>query len=100
MTFEDFLRRAREVQKLDPTLHKQMASLYVDGGTLQQVVRAVLDLREDIQTRLSNTYMVDDSAVKVCIGLQGQVLGINNVLGLIHELMRQPEEETDEIKAP
>lgn len=100
MTFEDFLRRAREVQKLDPTLYKQMASLYVDGGTLQQVVRAVLDLREDIQTRLSNTYMVDDSTVKICIGLQGQVLGINNVLGLIHGLMRQPEEETDEIKAP
>ena len=100
VTFEEFVARAYEVQKLDPTLHKQMAHLYVDRGTLQQVVRAILDFRTEMQQNLANTYMVDDNAVKTCIGLQGQVLGINNVLGLIHELMRQPEEETNEIKAP
>lgn len=102
MTHEEFIARAKEVQELDKDLWRQLRSLYVDGGTLQQLVRAILDFKTDIHERMANTQMVTDEAIRTAIGLQGQVLGINNVLALIEELMKEPEAEgeTENATAP
>jgi hypothetical protein len=94
-TFEEMEIRAREVSGLDKDLHRQLRQLFTDRGTLQQLVRAIYDLRQDCMTSLAGAHMTSDDMVKMCIGLQGQVQGINNVLGLIFTLMQDPVEEED-----
>lgn len=90
MDWDEFLARAKEVTETDKDLWKQLRALYTDRGTLQQLVRAILDMEEDLKEGLANTQMISDEKIRVAIGLQGQVLGIKNVLGLIAELMREP----------
>lgn len=90
MTYEEFLARANEIQVLDKDLWRQMRSLYVDRGTLQQVVRAIQQFKTDILEQMSNRQMISDEHVRIAIGLQGQVLGINNILALLHGMMQEP----------
>lgn len=96
MNHDEFKARAFEVGELDRTLGKQLRSLYVDNGTLQQLVRAIYDLRGDLQESLSKGMMVSDEAIRVAIGLQGQVLGIDTVLDLMLTLMNTTEAKDDE----
>lgn len=98
MTFEEFTARGREIRTLSPNLHRMLAQLYVDGGVLQQIVKVILEHQDDIKTTLANTQMVDENAVRVCTGLQGQVLGISGILQLIHELLTQPEGENNVVE--
>lgn len=90
MTHEELIARAQEVKELDPQLWREIRSLMVPGGTLLQVVRAVLDLRRDMQDAMTNIHMVSDEAIRRCIGMQGQVLGMNQVLALFVTLMAEP----------
>lgn len=92
LTYEEFLDKAKEVQELDKNLNKQLAHLYVERGTMQQVVRAILDQRDDLKESLSKTLMINEENIRIAIGIQGQVSGIDTVLALIHHLMQQPEE--------
>jgi hypothetical protein len=97
MTYEEFLLAAKEVSELDKDFDKQLRALFVQKGTLKQLVRAILDYRMDISVAFERSDIVSEDAVKVAIGLQGQIRGIDNILALIHELMTQtkPEEEED-----
>lgn len=96
MDWDEFLARAKEVTEIDKDLWKQLRSLYVDKGSLQQLVRAIMDMEGDLKETLANTQMISDEKIRVAIGLQGQVLGIKNVLGLICELMREPAKADDD----
>jgi hypothetical protein len=98
-TLEEMEVRAREVPALDKDLHRQLQQLFVEKGTLQQLVRAIYDLRQDVMGALAGAHMTSDDMVKMCIGLQGQVQGINNVLGLIFTLMQKPNDEEEEEKS-
>lgn len=92
MTYEEFINRARDVQP-DNDLWRQARSLYVDGGTLLQVVGAILDQRKNVVHQLENTHMIRDEDIRMAIGLQGNVRGIDNVLQIIHGLMLDPNSE-------
>lgn len=99
MTWEEFLARAREVKALDKELWRQLRSLYVDNGSLQQVVRALLDTKEELQEGMANCHMVSDESIRRAIGLQGQIMGLQTALQAIHELMQEPREVEDEQEA-
>ena len=96
LSTEEFIARAREIRELDQDLGKQLRSLYVDGGTLQQLVRAILDQRSDLQESLAKNLMVTEEAIRIAIGIQGQVLGMDTVLDLILNLMNSIGDEKDE----
>jgi hypothetical protein len=97
LSYEEFLARAKEVQELDKTFGKQLRSLYVDKGTLQQLVRATLDLRDDLKEALAKNHIVNEESIRMAIGMQGQVSGIDTVLGLIFDQMNAAEDnEADE----
>jgi len=96
MTYEEFLIEGQSVKALDPTLWKQMRQLFVEHGTLVQIVAAILQARADLQERLANSQIIEDRDVRMAIGIQGQVLGINNILALIYELMQEPTPEADD----
>lgn len=97
MTYEEFIHRA-ESSKLDEDLWKQARSLYVDGGTLTQVVKCLLQQRTNVANQLANTHMIQDEDIRRAIGLQGNVRGIDNALQIIHGLMLDPNSEaTDDI---
>lgn len=92
MTYEEFLSRATNVTP-DADLWRQMRSLYVDRGTLLQVVAQVLEFRRDVMDRLASTHMIQDEDIRTAIGLQGNIRGIDNVLQIIHNLMIDPDSE-------
>lgn len=96
MTWEEFLARAREIRVLDKELWRQLRSLYVDGGTLQQLVRALLDTKEELQEGMANCHMISEESVRRAIGLQGQIMGLQTALQVVHELMQEPQEVQDE----
>ena len=96
LSAEEFLERARQVRELDADLGKQLRALYVDGGTLQQLVRAILDQRGDLQESLAKNLMVTEEAIRIAIGIQGQVLGMDTVLDLILNLMNSIGEEDEQ----
>jgi hypothetical protein len=89
--------RRRKSRNLTRTSTSNSAPSFVQKGTLKQLVRAILDYRMDISVAFERSDIVSEDAVKVAIGLQGQIRGIDNILALIHELMTQtkPEEEED-----
>lgn len=98
MTHEEFIARAEEVRTLDPDLWRQLRQLYVEKGTLQQLVRAMLDFKRDVQETLANTHMISQEDIHKAIGLQGNVRGIDNVLGLIFNLMQEPQQEAEDVE--
>lgn len=96
MTYEEFLALAKGVQKLDSGLHRQLRSLMVEGGTLAQLTRVILDTRDGLQEQLANKQMIEDRDIRIAIGMQGQVLGLNNVLQVIWQTMQEPPKEDEE----
>lgn len=96
MSWEEFLARAREIRVLDKELWRQLRSLYIDNGTLQQLVRALLDTKEELQEGMANCHMISDENVRRAIGLQGQIMGLQTALQVVHELMQEPREVQDE----
>lgn len=92
MTYDEFLARANEVQQLDKRLAGQLRALYVERGTLQQLVRAILDQRRDLSSAMESADMISEDAVRKAIGIQGQIRGVDTVLMLIHELMTKEED--------
>lgn len=99
MTFDQMIAQAREIRSLDPLLHRKLVHLYVEGGPLCQLVRAMLDMKGDLTEAMMGTHMITDDKIRTALGLQGQVLGINNVLGLIHTLMKEPAKDDDNADA-
>jgi hypothetical protein len=96
MTYEEFIRRA-EGAEVERDLWRQMRSLYVEGGTLTQVVKAILEQRTNVAHQLANTHMIRDEDIRMAIGLQGNIRGIDNVLQIIYGLTIDPDSEaTDE----
>ena len=87
LDYEEFLARAKAQETVDDDIAFQLRQLYVDGGTLLQLVHHMLDTRDQLREALAKTAMVDDNAIRRCIGLQGQVTGIDTALGVIHTLM-------------
>ena len=96
MSYEEFLGVAKGVQKLDPGLWRQLRSLMVEGGTLAQLVRALLDTRDGIQEQLANKQMIRDEDIRIAIGMQGQVLGLNNALQVIYQALQEPPKEDED----
>lgn len=96
LSYDEFLARAKEVQELDKTFGKQLRSLYVDRGTLQQLVRAILDMRDDLKEALAKGHIVNEESIRLAIGVQGQISGIDTVLGLIFDQINTADSEADE----
>lgn len=87
ISWDEFIARAKEVPETDRNIALQLRQLYVDRGTLQQVVASILLGRQDLLEAMSKTQMVSEDAIRQAIGLQGQIAGIDYVLQAIHELM-------------
>lgn len=96
MRYEEFIRRA-EGSTVERDLWRQARSLYVEGGTLTQVVKAILEQRTNVANQLANTHMIRDEEVRLAIGLQGNIRGIDNVLQIIHGLMVDPDSEATDV---
>ena len=97
MTYEEFIERA-EGKAVDRELWRQARSLYVDGGTLTQIVSVILAQRTRVITQLANRHMIQDEDIRMAIGLQGNVRGIDNVLQIIHGLMLDPDAEATDVE--
>jgi hypothetical protein len=96
LSYDEFIARAMEVQKLDSGLGAQFRQLYVERGTLQQLVRMILDMRSDLKEALVNTRLLSEENIRLALGIQGQVSGIDIILDLILTQMNA-EENDDEV---
>jgi hypothetical protein len=89
--YEEFVARAKEA-KPRPDFYKELRALYVDGGTLQLLVKGMLEQRQDLMEALMSRPMMTDQDIRAAIGTQGQINGIDIVLQGIHSSMLESED--------
>lgn len=94
-SYEEFLARAREAQPRK-SFARELQHLYVDNGTLQILVKMILQQRDVLLEALVNRHIVDETSVRMAIGTQGQVSGMDTILQSIFEAMK--EEKADEME--
>jgi hypothetical protein len=90
--YDEFLARAREARPR-PDFYKELRALYVDGGTLQLLVKGILEQRQDLMEALMSRPMMTDQDIRAAIGTQGQINGIDIVLQGIHSSMLESQDE-------
>lgn len=92
MNYDEFLARAREARPR-PDFHKELRGLFIDGGTLQLLVKGMLEQRQDLMEALMSRPMMSDQDIRAAIGTQGQINGIDIVLQGIYGLMLERKDE-------
>lgn len=92
LSYDEFLARAREA-KPRPDFYRELRALFIDGGTLQLLVKGMLEQRQDLMEALMSRPMMSDQDIRAAIGTQGQINGIDIVLQGIHNSMLESDNE-------
>lgn len=95
ISYEEFIGRAREATARDPRLHRHLRSLLADRGVLAQVANELLNQMQSAKDILASQQMVSDEAIRIGIGQQGVVRGLEQALYVIHDLMQEREDGRD-----
>jgi hypothetical protein len=91
ISYEEFIGRVREAQARDPRLHRHIRSLLADNGVLAQLCNEILIQMQEAKDILASKQMVTDQDIRLGIGQQGVVRGIEQTLYVIHALMEEPD---------
>ena len=76
--------------KLPQGMDRQLRDLAIEQGPLMYILAMCEGLKRSLTSQLTSRHMVLDEAIRMAIGIQGQLSGVDLVIQSLVEMLQKP----------